>query len=838
MLCLRTVSVAALGLGLVAAVTAGPAVADRTDIAVVIGNRDYQDPIPDVAYAHQDADAFTKYLTDVAGVRPGNIIQLRDASLGALVGVFGTRTNHRGQLFNWVRRRSDVVVYYSGHGVPGQHDRRGYLLPVDAAPDLAELQGYAIDLLYGNLGKLSVASVTVFLDACFSGESPQGMIIDAASPFGVRVAVPEAAPRVTAVTAAGAGELASWDTTAGHGLFTAHLLHGLYGTADEAPWGNGDGAVALGELSAYLEDEMSYCARRHFNRQQHPGLHNADPARILARLGGRRLAPPVARGLCIEPAVGVFPPPPGTVFRDCPDCPEMVVLPRGDFLMGSPPTEEGRFENEGPQRRVSIDYDLAVGKYEVTLNEWNACLYDGGCDGFYPQSFQRHNYADQPVTGVSWEQAQSYIAWLNRKTELRYRLPSEAEWEYAARAGTVTPFHTGRTITTDQANYNGSISYGNGPKGVSRREARPVGSFAANRFGLHDMHGNAWEWVADCAHSSYHGAPLDGSVRDGGNCAGHMVRSGDFHMGPSVVRSAARVPVGSDLDPNGIRPGFRVGRDFTIPRTDHSPASLRPEQTITRQVHSWREPHTGMEFIYVPGGTYVMGCDFYGSYCISNNKTITIPLHPVTISDFWIGKYEITQREWRAIMGSTPGDDSRIMIYDRTQGEWRAMKEGSPGDEVTDDVLPVHEISWNDVRQYVQKLNEMSPYTFRLPTEAEWEYACRTGGLAELSIVPYYHSLNYNPPPLTPVTETPSNRLGLYGMPRNVSEWVEDSFADDAYVRHAARNPRTIGPPGSERVRRGSYGPKGEGGGVCSIRWGTPPDRRDSYTGARLVLER
>ena len=166
-------------------------------VAVIIGNADYKnEQVPDVTYAGRDAAAFQRYVIDVLGYDPENIINLRDASQAQMFGAFGNQRNPRGRLWSLLDPEggSDVVVFYSGHGVPGLNDRRGYLLPVDAAPDTADINGYPIDLLYENLGKLKEAkSVRVFLDACFSGGSPRGMLIRSASPVFVKAVLPKAA---------------------------------------------------------------------------------------------------------------------------------------------------------------------------------------------------------------------------------------------------------------------------------------------------------------------------------------------------------------------------------------------------------------------------------------------------------------------------------------------------------------------------------------------------------------------------------------------------------------------------------------------------------------------
>lgn len=257
---------------------------------------------------------------------------------------------------------------------------------------------------------------------------------------------------------------------------------------------------------------------------------------------------------------------PGTVFRDCPECPEMVVVPAGTFMMGSPASEKGRDSDEGPLHRVNIGALFSIGKYEVTFAQWDACVSDGGCGGYRPHD-SGWGRGDHPVMYVSWRDARAYVSWLSRKTEKDYRLLSEAEWEYATRAGTTTPFHFGATVSTDQANYNGNYTYGSGRKGVRRARTVPVGRFAANAFGLHDVHGNVWEWVEDCWHVSYAGAPSHGRAwTTGGDCGDRIVRGGSLSDGPRFARAAKRL--GLDASRRDVMFGFRVAR--TLPASELS----------------------------------------------------------------------------------------------------------------------------------------------------------------------------------------------------------------------------------------------------------------------------
>ena len=210
----------------------------------------------------------------------------------------------------------------------------------------------------------------------------------------------------------------------------------------------------------------------------------------------------------------------GERFRDCAECPEMVVMPAGSFLKGSPPSEKERDENEGPVHRVGIAAPFALGVYEVTFAQWDVCEEDGGCRGHSWNEAEVGRGEGRPVVSVSWDDAQAYVRWLSAKTGKRYRLPSESEWEYAARAGAPTLPPWGDNESERCRHANGQDS----PKEMTPCDdghagTAPVGSYQANVWGLHDVLGNVWEWTEDCWHDSYAGAPGDGSAWKSGDCA-------------------------------------------------------------------------------------------------------------------------------------------------------------------------------------------------------------------------------------------------------------------------------------------------------------------------------
>jgi formylglycine-generating enzyme required for sulfatase activity len=228
---------------------------------------------------------------------------------------------------------------------------------------------------------------------------------------------------------------------------------------------------------------------------------------------------------------------------------EMVYIPGGTFLMGSPEDEFGRLEYESPQHQVTVK-GFFMGKYPVTQTQWKAVASLKGVNSEInpdPSHFKGEN---RPVERVSWYEAVEWCDRVSQHTGKQYRLPSEAEWEYACRAGVSTAFHFGETITTELANYNGRAIYGESPEGIYRQQTTPVGNFGvANAFGLYDMHGNVWEWCADHWHSNYEGVHNDGSIwRSRDKYSKRVLRGGSWFLNPRYCRCAIRF---------NLAPGFR-----------------------------------------------------------------------------------------------------------------------------------------------------------------------------------------------------------------------------------------------------------------------------------------
>ena len=389
--------------------------------------------------------------------------------------------------------------------------------------------GFASGAADGVAGPATRAAIRAWQTA--RGAAPTGYL-DAASLPALGVAAPAPSTASTAPVETGGGSPAG---AAASASAAAAALQ-----AETALWQSIESRPTLAKYEAYLS--------------QYPNGTFAALARLEA--AALRADPPGASGRPPSRPASASDPRPsrraGERFRDCAECPELVVAPAGSFTMGSPLSEEGRFEDEGPQRRVTIPSPLAVGVYEVTFAEWDACVSAGGCGGHRPDD-RGWGRGSRPVINVSWEDARAYVDWLSRRTGASYRLLSESEWEYVARGGSRTAYWWGGSVGRNRANCFDCGSRWDG------EQTAPVGSFGANGFGLHDVSGNVWEWVEDCWHADYRGAPADGSAwTSGGNCGLRVLRGGSWSNGPRILRSASRNgnSAGSRVDDSG----FRVSR--------------------------------------------------------------------------------------------------------------------------------------------------------------------------------------------------------------------------------------------------------------------------------------
>ena len=223
---------------------------------------------------------------------------------------------------------------------------------------------------------------------------------------------------------------------------------------------------------------------------------------------------------------------PGEPFRDCDVCPDVVAVPAGTFTMG----KEGGYKYEVPAHKVTIAKPFAIGVTEVTFDQWQACFDDGGCGDKMPDD-HKWGTGTRPVINITYARAVDYVNWLSKKTGHTYRLPSEAEWEYAARAGTTTDYFWGDDPGKNLANCRDCASQ------WSAKGSAPVASFKPNPWGLYDMHGNEWEWTTDCWNPTYDGAPTDGSAWTTGDCTKRPMRSGSWYYFHRNVRSSWRWPI-------------------------------------------------------------------------------------------------------------------------------------------------------------------------------------------------------------------------------------------------------------------------------------------------------
>jgi formylglycine-generating enzyme required for sulfatase activity len=242
----------------------------------------------------------------------------------------------------------------------------------------------------------------------------------------------------------------------------------------------------------------------------------------------------------VTPAAGI------AAVKDCPACPELMSLPAGSFTMGSNTSDP----SEKPAHPVTLATPFAIGKYEVTVEQWNACANAGACPHIPTNETAAKN---TPARDVSWDDAGQYLKWLSKTSGKSYRLPTEAEWEYAARGGTTGRYWWGEQMRSGNANCKecGEPWQQDGPA--------PVGSFAANPFGLHDMNGSVWEWVSDCWHNTYKGAPADGTTWDDPNCRMRVIRGGSWREGASYMPTTTRFKY--DASVRHSQNGFRVARD-------------------------------------------------------------------------------------------------------------------------------------------------------------------------------------------------------------------------------------------------------------------------------------
>jgi formylglycine-generating enzyme required for sulfatase activity len=444
--------------------------------------------------------------------------------------------------------RNDVVAlfYFSGYGI--QAGRETYLFPVNTQVwSEADVRRYglSVDVLLTEMNRKGAKTKIVIIDAARQNpfesrfrNSPAGL---------AAVAAPEG---TLAMYSAAPGKV-THDRSGTNSVFMSELIKELRvpsSTLEEA-----FNRTRLGVSRASSNEQVPWVVSSLVDEVYLGGSRpvatgpSSVPAPVPAPVSPVESTKPPARSVTTAPPGGALrsDAKPGDSFRDCEGCGEMVIIPAGAFDMGS------STEYENPVHRVSFAKPFAIGRYEVTFDEWDRCVQDKGCKA-QPDD-RGWGRGDHPVINISWDDAKAFTVWLSRKTGQSYRLPSEAEWEYAARAGTTTAYWWGRDVGSREANCR-ECNTGSG------QQTSPVGSYKPNAFGLSDTAGNVAEWVEDCWNDNYRGAPNDGSAWTRGQCRLRGLRGGAYDSQAKFVRSTARFRYDSNV--RYPANGFRVVREL------------------------------------------------------------------------------------------------------------------------------------------------------------------------------------------------------------------------------------------------------------------------------------
>jgi len=580
---------------------------------------------------------------------------------------------------------------------------------------------------------------------------------------------------------------------------------------------------------------------------------------------------------------------------------DMLWVPAGTFTMGSPTSEVGREASKEQEHNVTLTKGFYLGKYEVTQAQYETVM-TGNTNGLNAKPSQWPNNNDRPVEKVSWSDAQIFLSRLNQMEQTagrlpsgwKYALPTEAQWEYACRAGTTTIFSWGNSATFTQANFKGTHPYGGGASGPNLQQTTDVGQYGANPWGFFDMHGNVWEWVYDWKANFSGGAqtnpegPASGSLR--------VIRGSSWTTDGTYLRSASRDDRGPSTRSHNL--GFRVGFQAVQQDTANPELELFGGAAITREAgQAWAEPgvdahdardgnltanvtvtgtvdvnSTGtyvltysvadaagntdsktrtvtvtgarsvdlnatvaMEMLWVPAGTFTMG----SPTTEAGREADREDEHNVTLTNgFYLGKYEVTQAQYEAVMTGNPNSLSP------TPSEWP----GNPN-------RPVEKVSWDDAQVFLTRLNAQQSanlpagWSYVLPTESQWEYACRAGTTTAYSWGATIASSNanynwdgaYNTgndfKQTRDVGQYAANPWGFFDMHGNVWEWTADWYQAAYPTGNPVIDP--TGPAsGSYRVERG--GSWGTGGTYLrsAERGSGPPGHRGNALGFRVGFQK
>jgi formylglycine-generating enzyme required for sulfatase activity len=577
-------------------------------IALLIGNQDYRINSLNLKNPHNDVNSIGRALTKVGF----KVRIVKDAGLGKLHRELNRYTK------SLKRAGKDAIgfFYYSGHGALNDSNRFNYIIPADVETvDTADLWDGSIRLkrIVDDLkDKAGNAIHFVVFDACRNElklaqkgsrslvqpkgfkpirESVRGMLIayataegeiasdlgDGIGPYAEALSKAIVKPGLEAVNMFREVQVAVFNNIGQEPWYTHGALRRVYFAGERVPTKPQAPVSPAARDWQFVKDTNNPTALRAFARRYTDTVFADMALAIAATLDQRTVAsnapskPAIGgaarcadgfrinafqsvglvRGLvsrCVRA---------GRSFQDCEACPEMVVVPAGSFMMGS----NNGADDEKPVRKVTIAQPFAVGKFEVTFAEWDACVADGGCK--HKPGDRGWGRSKRPVMNVSWDDiSKQYLPWLSKKSGKNYRLLSEAEWEYVARAGTTTAYWWGDKASHEYANYGKDDCCDGLAKGSDKWvNTAPVGSFKANAFGLHDLHGNVREWTEDCWNGSNKGNPGNGAARRTGDCGRRVLRGGSWGDYPRSLRSADRYWISPVARYDSF--GFRVGRTLT-----------------------------------------------------------------------------------------------------------------------------------------------------------------------------------------------------------------------------------------------------------------------------------
>ncbi|MDF5721358.1 MAG: SUMF1/EgtB/PvdO family nonheme iron enzyme [Rhizonema sp. PD37] len=570
-------------------------------IALLIGVSKYEpelNPLPALPAAVKDVEAMRRVLAnpEMGGFTETDIIVLKNPQPYRM-------QTEIDNLFADRNKDDLLLLYFSGHGIKdekgrlylstnGTYKRNGRLVQPSAV---------AASTIHEYMNESRSQRQVLILDCCFSGAFPQGLTVKDDDTVNVQEQLGGKGRAI--LTSSTSTQYSFVQEGSELSIYTRYLVEGIEKGATDK---DGDGWITVDDLHEYVSSKVLEAAPAKMTPKFYPGEEGFKIKLAKSKKAeyDLNLQPVAAEEQTKTPSSSVPQSKPSSAIQTQPfefefvtlklvqkrsgpfglfrqsTFPEinrsrgraeffaenlgygvlleMVAIPGGQFLMGSPDNELERLETESPQHIVTIQ-PFYMGKYAVTQKQWFAVM------GNNPSHFQG---AKRPVEQVSWNDAVKFCQRLMQKTGKDYRLPSEAEWEYAARAGTTTPFHFGETITTDLANYRGTDwtykekvylgNYGHGSKGEYREQTTVVGKFPPNAFGLHEMHGNIWEWCQDTWHKSYKGAPSDDTawLSENNNDYCRLLRGSSWHSPPEFCRSALRERKADGNEHHNV--GFRV----------------------------------------------------------------------------------------------------------------------------------------------------------------------------------------------------------------------------------------------------------------------------------------